>query len=965
MHLIILALLLLAGSAFGAASVPTYPAVKTNGVAVAGAATVLNFVSGLGTIKATNAAGRVTVSVDTATPYSHALISTSSTAEAFRNGLGIVSTNAGLITNQAAVTGGSGLVVSTNLVGDTRVYSVTAPGLASTSFVNAAVSGRLPYNPDVGEATFATGDSILMKGLRIVNSDPAYTDNFTWSFGSGAGSDFYESNTVVRFRDFNTNHFVPYYGEQGGGDNLFNLAFRTNLLGDYSSEVAAGENVTVTTNVAAGHRVFTISGQAGGGGPASTNAFLLLPQAATNGLPNARALAVAGSLALATHATHLVVSNTADAESINYVVSPLQGTLVMGSNLLANTGSTITEFSGYFMNHVLVPLSIPTNSPTHVAIGLRTTNALPVTTNFHFGWQTNKTTTPWMWATNMMITVATNWTWTPVPVPAVVLQFTQACFAACGPLDFRTLCNTVLASYAGPTNPATGQANPFNNLNEYNDYISDPYSHHFGWSYDLSGVYVPIVRWFASSRAGSVFTPAFSNTVAGIVSNALPATTVNVPSLLTLPPVLYGVEGREVNLYFDGILHDPASWAIVAHSSHGMHQEERWTYTGTAATTTVALSVYDRRAPTNLVASGTVTLSVVASNLSGGSNLVYLAIGDSVTGGGQYCQEITNLAAADSSVSFTNLGTRVAAARNEGLGGWTISAFATNQLMETGDGGDQLSNWKLDGHTGANTTNAVLYWTLTNGSEYGTANVRTLWLSKATNNAQPVAYAKATNNSTAPLIATNASGLRGSVDITYSADDTTADNALSLNMFSHLGSWFNFAWYLTNTAQPTPTHVTLTLGINDMNWATADASLFGLTNSVLPLLDFLVASIHSNSPVTRVGVALVIPPSATQDAFGANYGAGTPHRWRYKRNLELWNAALLARYSGLTSNQTYLVPLNACLDTRHGMLWSSATNVNSRSTNLVTRMSNGVHPATSGYLQMADAIWAWIKNTVN
>jgi lysophospholipase L1-like esterase len=41
---------------------------------------------------------------------------------------------------------------------------------------------------------------------------------------------------------------------------------------------------------------------------------------------------------------------------------------------------------------------------------------------------------------------------------------------------------------------------------------------------------------------------------------------------------------------------------------------------------------------------------------------------------------------------------------------------------------------------------------------------------------------------------------------------------------------------------------------------------------------------------------------------------------------------------------------------------AAAAPVNSRSTVQVTRQNNGVHPANEGYRQIADSVWAFLKN---
>lgn len=75
----------------------------------------------------------------------------------------------------------------------------------------------------------------------------------------------------------------------------------------------------------------------------------------------------------------------------------------------------------------------------------------------------------------------------------------------------------------------------------------------------------------------------------------------------------------------------------------------------------------------------------------------------------------------------------------------------------------------------------------------------------------------------------------------------------------------------------------------------------------------------------------------------------------------LWTKELIARYSGQEASRIYLVPTNTALDTENGYPLAASAPVNSRSSVMVQRQNNGVHPDTSGYQQIGDALWAFLK----
>lgn len=185
-----------------------------------------------------------------------------------------------------------------------------------------------------------------------------------------------------------------------------------------------------------------------------------------------------------------------------------------------------------------------------------------------------------------------------------------------------------------------------------------------------------------------------------------------------------------------------------------------------------------------------------------------------------------------------------------------------------------------------------------------------------------------------------------------------------LNKFSNAGAVFDFGYYLANTSQTMASgdHVIINLGINDVFSFIGDRSVEALCDDAFARIEAMITSIRTSVPGIRVGVAVTIPPSAEQDAFGANYYAGQGLA-RYRRNNLIWSSALIAQFKGRTASGIYLVPINLGLDTVNNMRRATAAAVNSRNTAVqVARQNNGVHPAVSGYAQIADQIWAYLKS---
>jgi len=156
----------------------------------------------------------------------------------------------------------------------------------------------------------------------------------------------------------------------------------------------------------------------------------------------------------------------------------------------------------------------------------------------------------------------------------------------------------------------------------------------------------------------------------------------------------------------------------------------------------------------------------------------------------------------------------------------------------------------------------------------------------------------------------------------------------------------------------TPDFVSIALGCNDTFGAT-EQNLEATVDRVLGYADKLVAGIRAAGPGTRIGLVTLVPPAASQDAFGANYQC-TQTRWQYRRNQHRVVERMKERCGGREGEGLYLIPAYVDLDTVHNYPAQEGP-ANARATARVTRQANGVHPAAEGYRQMADVIYSWMK----
>lgn len=427
--------------------------------------------------------------------------------------------------------------------------------------------------------------------------------------------------------------------------------------------------------------------------------------------------------------------------------------------------------------------------------------------------------------------------------------------------------------------------------------------------------------------------------VESIYSMGLPAPELVVPS------TIYGVVGRECNLYLDNIhvseyksyVHD-----IVTTGSVGTQQEERWTWvpsTAISSTSTLTVDVYNPRNGVKLT-SKTCAIRSAATTAQSGVTKKILVIGDSLVNAGIITQTLLDIVTAGDPMPITLLGTQgTGLNKHEGRGGWTVDNYTT--------AGPTYYDFTVSGVVVAPAINATEY--TNNGSTYRVQVVNLVGGAGTLRCSVTSGGAPSSSG-----ILTKSNGSAGDSTISFSASSTAPGNPF------YIGGAINFNQYLINNSINTPDWVVIALGINDVFGITDDAAASTAADAAFLKLDTLITSIKAAGAAIKVGLMLPSPPSYSQDSFGANYGSGQT-RWRFKRNILIWSRQLLAKYAGQEASRVYIAPTNVALDTVNNMNFASAVPVNSRSSTTIVRQNNGVHPGNSGYQQIADALFALIK----
>lgn len=396
---------------------------------------------------------------------------------------------------------------------------------------------------------------------------------------------------------------------------------------------------------------------------------------------------------------------------------------------------------------------------------------------------------------------------------------------------------------------------------------------------------------------------------------------------LVLPPVMYGTEGVEGNMYFDNISPSRSSdfeyeisltskSTSLANESryHDMgdfvagsvrQQVERLVYHPTTnALADVVVQVTDRDTNT-IVAKNRTTLLTTNSSAGAGKTTSLLVIGDSLTASGEHTAWMMKNAENDS-MKLKLIGSRGQSLtnRHEGRGGWTVHDYATYGRpgvffhvsgIKSPPGGDpktsapESEGWVIPG----NGDGHWVFW----GSNL-TMNSVGLYTGVLIGNCYPCSAPSVTVPQTGKLVQAK----------TNETIPFNGWHAGSLNPFwsgSIESGKLDVSAYLRNNAFEVPDAATIMLGDNDLSGANTDAiaktEIADMASNLKALINALL-----DAGISSVGVVLQPPPSS-QDGFGANYGVmsntgsagnwtqyGVSNAWREKRAmLHWWEAQIL------------------------------------------------------------------------
>lgn len=172
---------------------------------------------------------------------------------------------------------------------------------------------------------------------------------------------------------------------------------------------------------------------------------------------------------------------------------------------------------------------------------------------------------------------------------------------------------------------------------------------------------------------------------------------------------------------------------------------------------------------------------------------------------------------------------------------------------------------------------------------------------------------------------------------------------------------FDAAYYFTNSGVSQPDIFIINLGINDMHYdSNTPYEAKAHADGFISMVNDVITSVKGVSSSIKVAICLTTPPNTDPYSFGSA-GSNIIDYDDYRMANLILCEKLIDAFDYRESEGIYLIPINACLDTKYNMP-TTTEHPNSRSDLEITVPNNAanVHPNTAGYHQIADEMYAFI-----
>ena len=158
-----------------------------------------------------------------------------------------------------------------------------------------------------------------------------------------------------------------------------------------------------------------------------------------------------------------------------------------------------------------------------------------------------------------------------------------------------------------------------------------------------------------------------------------------------------------------------------------------------------------------------------------------------------------------------------------------------------------------------------------------------------------------------------------------------------------------------------PDTLIIMLGINNIFCAKSDKEIDKIwLTEIYPYMKRIVEEFRKLAPQITIAFCTPTPGAFTQDAFGENYQCAYT-LWQWRKNHCYYMKKL---FNAVKEFNVDLIPIHAVVDGDNGYPVKEEQ-VNQRSEQLVSRQSNAIHPNPSGYGQMGDCVFCYLKHALN
>lgn len=430
-----------------------------------------------------------------------------------------------------------------------------------------------------------------------------------------------------------------------------------------------------------------------------------------------------------------------------------------------------------------------------------------------------------------------------------------------------------------------------------------------------------------SVRAGRSNVESFAEVV-GLVESVGNLDGVNY---INLPKRYRLVAGDKFELFWKGVIQavDPYSYNIRARCDVGSCYRRKYEFTPTSAgehTLTVSVENDVGR----VLDSASVILEVNERASSPSSNVNVLCVGDSLTAPGQWPYESNRrltgsggTPTGDGLSNVTYIGTcEKDGVKFEGYGGWTFSSYSKENKLDS-------YSWITCSHSKTGEDQH---------STYSDAN-GAVWKIE-TIEASRLKMIRVSGSTPMPESGTltYVSGGVDHSDITFTSSEVAAGNPF----WNETAGSVDFAEYARRVGASSIDYCYVLLGWNETDKNDDD---------IKAVARIFIRNLLASFPNCKIALMGLEVPSL--DGFGVNYGCS----WNYVDKLRAvfrFNRA----YESLADEyeNVHFVNIAGQFDTENNMRESTRP-VNARNDTTETYQTNGIHPATSGYNQIADAVY--------